>query len=255
MKPHQYPPLLQCNDYHFPDIATAQQERDGLVAIGGDLSVPRLLSAYGQGIFPWFDEYHPILWWAFAERMVLKPEALRYGRSLHKALRNRPYCITVNQAFSRVIRRCARTYRPTQNGTWLTQNMQAAYIDLHRQGFAHSFEYWHQGADGRWCLGGGLYGVLIGQIFFGESMFTHVDDASKIAFIHSVHFLRTLGVPLIDCQVHSEHLARFGAETMPFDAFRQYLDTYCANTTRQTIKPGLIASNKLPANTPFTTTQ
>ena len=128
MKPHQYPPLLQCNDYHFPDIATAQQERDGLVAIGGDLSVPRLLSAYGQGIFPWFDEYHPILWWAFAERMVLKPEALRYGRSLHKALRNRPYCITVNQAFSRVIRRCARTYRPTQNGTWLTQNMQAAML-------------------------------------------------------------------------------------------------------------------------------
>ena len=144
----------------------------------------------------------------------------------------------------------------TDSGTGaVTQNMQAAYIDLHRQGFAHSFEYWHQGADGRWCLGGGLYGVLIGQIFFGESMFTHVDDASKIAFIHSVHFLHTLGVPLIDCQVHSEHLARFGAETMPFDAFRQYLDTYCANTTRQTIKPGLIASNKLPANTPFTTTQ
>lgn len=236
------PPLLHAHGTDFPDIATAQRERDGLVALGGDLSPQRLLAAYRQGIFPWYDDAHPIMWWAFAERMALKTERLHCGRSLQKRLRNHPYRVTVNCAFDTVIRHCAQTARPNQNGTWLTQQMQQAYRTLHQLGYAHSFEYWYPHPQtGDWRLGGGLYGVLIGRIFYGESMFTHVNDASKIAFVQAVGYLQRLGVPLIDCQVYTDHLARFGAAPISFAEFHTYLQHYCPLPPAEAVTTGIIA--------------
>lgn len=234
------PPLLHPHGTEFPDIATAQRERDGLVAIGGDLSPQRLLAAYRQGIFPWYDDAHPIMWWAFAERTVLKTDHFRCSRSLHKKLRNHPYRVTVDGAFDRVIRHCAQTPRPGQNGTWLTREMRQAYLTLHRLGHAHSFECWYP-AEGGWHLGGGLYGVMVGRIFYGESMFAHAADASKIAFAHAVGYLKRLGVPLIDCQVHTEHLARFGAAPIPFAEFSTYLQQYCPLPPREAVRAGVLA--------------
>ena len=235
------PPLLHTHGTDFPDVATAQREREGLVAVGGDLSPQRLLAAYRQGIFPWYDEEHPIMWWAFAERMVLQTEALHCGRSLQKLLRNRPYRVTVDCAFDPVIRRCAHTYRRGQNGTWLTREMQQAYRTLHQLGHAHSFEYWYPADDGSWHLGGGLYGVMIGRIFYGESMFAHVNDASKIAFAHAVGYLKRLGVPLIDCQIHTEHLARLGAAPISFAEFSAYLQQYCSLAPLEAVSAGVLA--------------
>mgnify|MGYP003603655805 CR=1 FL=1 len=235
-------PLLQADNLAFPDIATAQRERDGLVAVGGDLSTARMLAAYRQGIFPWYDEYHPIIWWAFAERMVLYPASLNISRSLHKSLRNRAYCVSVNHAFQHVVRRCARAYRHGQQGTWITAEMQAAYRALYQIGHAHSFEYWYPSEAGGWHLGGGLYGVQIGQVFFGESMFADVSDASKIAFVHAVGYLQQRGVKLIDCQMHTDHLARFGGKLIPYDDFRQQLYAYCPQMLTLSIEPTIIAN-------------
>lgn len=237
------PPSLQADSLTFPDIATAQRERNGLVAMGGELTSDRLLTAYRQGIFPWYDEHHPILWWAFTERMVLKTDAVHCSRSLHKSLRKHRYCITVNYAFSRVIRRCAHTYRPGQNSTWLTQEMQQAFIVLHQQGTAHSFEYWCPNGTNRWYLAGGFYGILIGQIFFGESMFFHRTDASKITFVHAARFLQQHSVVLIDCRIHTDHMARFGALKIPFDEFRHLLDLHCPQPISTPISASIIHRN------------
>ena len=206
----------------FPDVWTAIRERNGLVAIGGDLSVKRLILAYRNGIFPWFSEGEPICWWCLNPRMVLLPENLHIPRSLGKKIRNTKYRITSNYNFAATIRNCAQIKRSAESGTWITPSMQRAYIDLHKLGIAHSFEYWYL-ESGEYRLGGGFYGVQIGGVFCGESMFALVPDASKIAFALGVEYLARQGIEIIDCQMHTEHLARFGAKEIDFAEFEQYL--------------------------------
>lgn len=196
----------------FPD--PAQAEPDGLVAIGGDLTPERILSAYRQGIFPWYNTGQPILWWSPDPRMVLYPQEFQPRRSLRKALKNSSLSIRFDTAFERVIQACAETPRPNQTGTWITPEMLTAYSALHHQGIAHSVETW----DGD-TLVGGLYGIALGRIFFGESMFAHQTDASKIAFSHLVHFLKQHKALLLDCQFHTDHLASLGARLVPRSEF------------------------------------
>ena len=182
----------------FPDVEQAETEPDGLLAVGGDLSPQRLINAYRRGIFPWYGVGQPILWWAPDPRLVLFPGQLRVSRSLRKTLRKRLLTATLDRAFEAVIRACATTPRPGAPGTWLVQDMIHAYCRLHRQGLAHSVEVW---ADGE--LAGGLYGVSLGRVFFGESMFSRRDDASKVALVHLVSRLSDWGYRLIDCQVRT----------------------------------------------------
>jgi len=196
----------------FPDPARA--EPDGLLAVGGDLSPGRLLAAYARGIFPWYDERSPILWWSPDPRLVLFPRELHVSRSLARTLRRGTFRIAADTAFERVIRRCAEKARPGQRGTWITAEMIDAYVELHRLGFAHSFEAW-QGDR----LVGGLYGVSLGAVFFGESMFADAPDASKAAFARGVEWLAGRGVALVDCQVRTEHLVSLGAREIPRRAF------------------------------------
>jgi leucyl/phenylalanyl-tRNA--protein transferase len=188
----------------FPDPCLA--EPDGLLAVGGDLSPERLVAAYRSGIFPWFDEGSPILWWSPDPRLVLDPAALHVPRSLARTLRRGTYRVTADTAFEQVIRACAGTERPGQGGTWITEEMVAAYLRLHELGLAHAFEAWEGDR-----LAGGLYGVSLGSAFFGESMFAARPDASKAALVRGVEHLRAHGVTLIDCQVRTEHLVRLGA--------------------------------------------
>ncbi|MFK7928710.1 MAG: leucyl/phenylalanyl-tRNA--protein transferase [Myxococcota bacterium] len=197
----------------FPDPRLA--EPSGLLAVGGDLSAERLLLAYQMGIFPWFGDGQPILWWCPDPRTVLHTAELHVGRSLRKRERQAPYRITLDQAFSEVILKCADTPRPGQDGTWITQEMADAYELLHQRGHAHSVEAWND--DG--ALVGGVYGVQIGHMFFGESMFALEPDASKLAFIKLVRQLAEWGMPLIDCQMPTDHLARFGARDMAREDF------------------------------------
>ncbi|TVQ94987.1 MAG: leucyl/phenylalanyl-tRNA--protein transferase [Deltaproteobacteria bacterium] len=202
----------------FPDPRFANPS--GLLAVGGDLSIERLTLAYRQGIFPWFSEDQPLLWWSPDPRMVLFLDELYVGRSLRKRLRKRPYKITFDRAFDDVIGACAAIPRPGQGGTWITDRMQEAYRALHRAGIAHSVEAWSP--DG--ALVGGLYGVNTGRCFAGESMFAKADDASKISFVHLCLQLQRWGVGLVDCQMHTEHLARFGAREIPRQHFLQLLE-------------------------------
>jgi leucyl/phenylalanyl-tRNA--protein transferase len=182
----------------------------GLVAVGGDLRPERLLDAYRRGIFPWYEEGLPILWHSPDPRMVLRATELRVSKSLRKRLRAARYAITLDTAFDRVIARCATVPREGQAGTWITDEMQEAYRTLHRLGVAHSAEAWEHGE-----LVGGLYGVGIGAIFCGESMFALAPDASKCAFVWLVRQLQAWGVDVVDCQVHTEHLASLGATEWP----------------------------------------
>ena len=202
----------------FPDIESALVEPNGLLAIGGDLSPERLLSAYRQGIFPWYSEGQPILWWSPDPRVVLIPSRLKISKSLHKLLKRSPFEITLNRDFAAVVEGCAGP-RPDQDGTWINAEMVEAYLRLHELGHAHSIECWHQGT-----LAGGLYGVSIGRVFFGESMFSEVSNASKVALVH----LCGLGFELIDCQIPNEHLRRMGAELVPRRAFSALLARCCA---------------------------
>ena len=183
---------------------------DGLLAVGGDLAAERLLLAYSRGIFPWYSEGEPILWHSPDPRMVLLAEDLHIPKSLAKTRRGGAFEIRYDTAFAEVIDACARARRPGQRGTWITRAMKDAYLDLHRRGYAHSAEAFR---DGR--LAGGLYGVSLGAAFFGESMFAREPDASKLAFVTLVEQLRAWGLSLVDCQVHTEHLARFGALEWP----------------------------------------
>lgn len=191
----------------FPDPEEA--DPDGLLAVGGDLSPQRLLTAYSNGIFPWYADDSPILWWSTNPRLVLLPDELHVPRSLRRRLNKGTFRFTLDANFPAVIRRCACCPRPEQEGTWIVDEMVEAYIVLHELGFAHSVEAW-QGDD----LVGGLYGVSLGSIFYGESMFYHVPDASKAAFVVFVEQLRKWGFTLIDCQQTTHHLLRFGAEEM-----------------------------------------
>jgi leucyl/phenylalanyl-tRNA--protein transferase len=182
--------------------------------VGGDLSPERLLAAYATGIFPWYDARSPILWWSPDPRLVLEPDALHASRRLARTIRSGKYRVTTDEAFGRVIRRCATCVRPGQRGTWITGEMVKAYERLHRLGFAHSFEAW-EGDD----LVGGLYGVSLGAAFFGESMFADRSDASKVAFVEAVEWLRTRGLRLVDCQVRTAHLVSLGAHEIPREEF------------------------------------
>jgi leucyl/phenylalanyl-tRNA---protein transferase len=206
------------NDMPFPAPERALKEPNGLLAIGGDLSPERLLGAYRQGIFPWFSEGEPVMWWSPDPRMVLFPDELKVSRSLSRKLKSTAHEVRFDTAFREVMQACAATRRDGQNGTWITAAIIESYCKLHEQGHAHSAETW---IDGR--LAGGLYGVAIGRMFYGESMFHHVTDASKIAFVHWVRHLQARGFGLIDCQMKTPHLASFGAREIPRADFSQRL--------------------------------
>ena len=208
--------LLGQDPETFPPPERA--DRSGLLAVGGDLTPPRLLAGYRRGIFPWYSEGQPILWHSPDPRFVLLPGKLHVPRSLEKVLRRRTYEIRADSAFSEVLRACAEVPRPGQDGTWITAEMQEAYRTLHRLGHAHSVEAWRDGA-----LAGGLYGVALGRVFFGESMFTRAPDASKAAFVTAARALFDAGCLLIDCQVETDHLARFGAVDVPRRRFLHLL--------------------------------
>jgi leucyl/phenylalanyl-tRNA--protein transferase len=203
----------------FPPLTQALAEPNGLLAAGGELSAGRLIDAYRSGIFPWFNHGQPILWWSPDPRMVLIPCELKIARSLGKVLRNRKYEVRADAEFRQVISACAAP-RATQDGTWISAEMIAAYCALHERGFAHSIETWIDGE-----LAGGLYGVAIGRMFYGESMFTRVPDASKIALVHLVRQLQRWDFGMIDCQMHTRHLASFGArEISRADFIRKLLE-------------------------------
>jgi leucyl/phenylalanyl-tRNA---protein transferase len=199
----------------FPDPNLA--EADGLLAIGGDLSTARLLEAYKSGIFPWFEDDIP-LWWSPDPRFVLFPDELKISTSMKTLLKRKAFSFTINEAFSEVIRNCKSVRRDGQAGTWITEEMQNAYIELHNQGYAFSAEAWN-GEE----LAGGLYGIKMGKMFFGESMFSHQSNASKYAFIAMVEQLKSEGVALIDCQVYTAHLESFGARMIPRKEFLKLL--------------------------------
>jgi len=188
----------------FPDPRLAG--KNGLLAIGGDLSSERLLLAYQNGIFPWYSDHEPIIWWSPDPRLVLYPDELKISRSLKKTIRQKKFNITMDTAFDDVIKACANARAWNRKETWITDDMVNAYCSLHKSGFAHSVEAWYRGQ-----LAGGLYGVSLGSSFFGESMFTLVDNASKVAFAHLVEFLKSMSIDLIDCQVTTDHMMQFGA--------------------------------------------
>jgi leucyl/phenylalanyl-tRNA--protein transferase len=204
-------------DDPFPPVEQAAVEPNGLLAAGGDLSVPRLVEAYGSGIFPWFNEGQPILWWSPDPRMVLFPAELKVSRSLAKSLRNTRFEVRADTAFRDVMHNC-RMPRQDQAGTWITEPMVEAYCGLHRAGIAHSVETWLDGE-----LVGGLYGVALGRAFFGESMFMRVTDASKVALVTLVRQLERWGFGLVDCQMNTAHLASFGAREIPRADFTRRL--------------------------------
>jgi leucyl/phenylalanyl-tRNA--protein transferase len=201
---------------------------DGLLAVGGDLSPQRLLLAYQMGIFPWFNEGDPILWWSPNPRTVLYPKDLKIAKSMKQLLKNNRFQCTVDTCFERVIDECSLVPRKDQSGTWITEDMKNAYIYLHELGYAHSVEVWQQGE-----LVGGLYGVSLGKLFFGESMFAKTSNASKFGFISFVEKLKERGYVLIDCQVHTDHLESLGAVEIPKKMFLDYL---AANTHEPTWK-------------------
>jgi len=192
----------------FPDPELA--EPNGLLGVGGDLDPARVLLAYRIGIFPWYSEGQPVLWWSPDPRMVLPTAELKVRRSLGKRVRQRRFQITLDTAFEEVVDACRTVPRPGQEGTWITDDMVDAYVALHRLGHAHSVEAWQEGE-----LVGGLYGVSVGDLYCGESMFARASDASKVAFVHLVRQLERWGMPLVDCQVYTDHLARFDAREIP----------------------------------------
>ena len=196
-------------DEPFPPVEFALRDPNGLLAAGADLSPERLIDAYARGIFPWFGDDDPLLWWSPDPRMVLHVRELRISRSLRRVIRSGRVVVTMDTAFPEVMAGCAQP-RPEQDGTWITTEMTDAYVRLAALGFAHSVEAWVDGT-----LAGGLYGVAVGRMFFGESMFTRVTDASKVAFVHLVRQLERWDVPLIDCQMSTQHLASFGAREIP----------------------------------------
>ena len=203
----------------FPPVTKAR--RDGLLAIGGDLSTERLLLAYRSGIFPWFSEGEPILWWSPNPRFVLFPGQLKVSKSMQQLIRRQAFDYSVDTAFEAVIHHCRHVAREGQDGTWITDEIEAAYTALHRMGYAHSAESWLDGE-----LVGGLYGIRMGKVFFGESMFANRSNASKYAFIKWVQQLQQEGVELIDCQVHTAHLESLGAAMIPRKKFMVLLQAW-----------------------------
>ncbi len=199
----------------FPPVDEAME--DGLLAMGGDVSVDRLLLAYQNGIFPWYDAEIP-LWWSPDPRFVLYPEELNVSKSMKALIRKKTFRFTINTAFSAVIRSCKELQRKGQEGTWITDELETSLNKLHKLGFAHSAETWHNHQ-----LVGGLYGIRMGELFFGESMFSKEANASKFAFIQYVHYLQSQQVSLVDCQVYTAHLESLGARMIPREVFMQVL--------------------------------
>ncbi len=214
MKPEKQQNTLHFLDdrIHFPEVENANEE--GLLAAGGDLSSERLLLAYQNGIFPWFNEDSLILWWSPDPRMVLYPKEIKISKSMRKVLNSNQFTLSKNTCFEQVLQACAGVKRDGQQGTWITADMQQAYLHLHEKGFATSYEVWQEDE-----LVGGLYGIDLGHVFCGESMFSKVSNASKFAFIHLAKELEEKKYTLIDCQLHTNHLASLGAEEIPRDDF------------------------------------
>ncbi len=213
-------PIFQLTDeLIFPDPTLA--EKNGLIAIGGDLSADRLLLAYSQGIFPWYSEGEPPLWWFTDPRLVLFPEEFRVSKRLARTLRNSAFEVTFDKSFDRVISACADVRIANGEGTWISDEMKTAYNDLYRAGYAHSVECWLDGD-----LAGGLYGLAIGKIFFGESMFTKISNGSKAALVALVDHLKQQNFAAIDCQMTTQHLVSFGAREISGDEFRHLLKTH-----------------------------
>ena len=217
-------PIFQLNHQPFfphPDLA----EESGLLAIGGDLRPERLIAGYRQGIFPWYSEGDPLLWWFTAPRLVLFVDEFKIPRRLKRKMRQQPFTISCDRAFVQVITACAANRTATRKQTWIVKEMQEAYITLHQLGYAHSVECWQ---DGR--LAGGLYGIRLDRVFFGESMFTSVTDASKIALTTLVALLREKGVQLIDCQMTTQHLINFGARELSKKQFQEQISQLIQST-------------------------
>jgi len=216
------PVWLDQNDCRFPDSRLALRQPNGLLAAGGSLDPDTLLDAYHQGIFPWYSEDQPLLWWSPDPRAVLFPEHLRISRSLRKTIRSGRFNVSADRAFDRIIDACAAPRRDDDSGgTWITAAIRSAYTHLHQLGYAHSIEVWENGE-----LAGGLYGVALGRVFFGESMFHHQRDASKVALVHLVQHLQAQGFRLIDCQQATPHLESLGATTIPRQQFNELLQRY-----------------------------
>jgi leucyl/phenylalanyl-tRNA--protein transferase len=210
----------------FPPASQALAEPNGLLAAGGDLKPERLLAAYRRGIFPWYEEGQPILWWSPDPRAVLRPDGVKVSRSLRRSLNKGGFELKIDHAFEAVVAACAEPRRYT-DATWITREMAAAYTRLHRMGWAHSFESWREGE-----LVGGLYGVAIGRVFFGESMFARATDASKVALVRLAEHLAARSFRLIDCQVPSAHVASLGATNVSRASFLALLDEYCEPASR-----------------------
>jgi leucyl/phenylalanyl-tRNA--protein transferase len=220
------PVFLLSDALSFPPPRLATGE--GLLAVGGDLSTDRLLLAYRQGIFPWYEDGEPILWWSPDPRLILFPHEIHLSRSLRKILRLNIFEVTADRAFDKVIAECARVRTENGQGTWINSEMLAGYRRLHAEGYAHSVETWHQGR-----LVGGLYGVSLGGSFFGESMFTRVSNASKVALVALARHLLRYGFDLVDCQMTTRHMVRFGAREIPRSRFLRELEkSLCKPTLR-----------------------
>lgn len=210
--------ILLNDNLIFPSVEMATSE--GIVAIGGDLGIERLLLAYRSGIFPWYNEDEPIVWWSPDPRFVLFPEKLRVTKSMQSVLNNGTFRFTINRAFNKVLQNCKSITRKDQEGTWITPEVQKAYTELHELGYAHSAEAWMNGE-----LVGGLYGIKLGNVFFGESMFSTISNASKFAFINYVRQLQKENIALIDCQVYTAHLESLGAKMIKREIFMDLLRT------------------------------
>lgn len=227
---------LDPNNFEFPPTSQALTDPDGLLAVGGDLSTARLITAYRLGIFPWFDDTQPILWWSPNPRMVLNPNHIYFNRSLKKLANKKRFTVTIDNAFERVIAQCSNSDNRSgdKNGTWITDDMLDAYIDLHHEGIAHSVEVWQDEQ-----LVGGLYGVSINRVFFGESMFSLVSGASKIGFSALAVQLSQWGFLAIDCQVQTDYLASFGAQNIDRSQFEEIL----TQSNKQTAPPSCWKQN------------
>jgi len=217
---------LDTPETQFPSPDSASEE--GLVAVGGEITTVRVLSAYRQGIFPWYSEDQPVLWWSPEPRAVLYPENIKISRSLKKTLRKQVFRVTADQAFNEVIRGCAgpRIQSPG-GGTWITDEMMLTYTQLHQMGYVHSVEVWHDEK-----LVGGLYGLALGSAFFGESMYSHAPDASKVALVHLAKIAASHGIDFIDCQLPTEHLSRMGAINISRKEYLEILKDALKNDER-----------------------
>jgi leucyl/phenylalanyl-tRNA--protein transferase len=208
-------------ELYFPPVEEASYE--GILAVGGDLSVERLVLAYKNGIFPWFDADEPILWWSPPERMIVNPHDYKVSKSIRNILNRNIFEVTVNKDFESVIKNCQKIERKGQDGTWISEDIIASYTKLHERGYAKSFEVWQIDSQSSWELVGGLYGVDLGHVFCGESMFSKVPNASKIAFVSLIQYLKENNYKLLDCQVHNDHLEKLGAFEISRETFMKVL--------------------------------